>query len=167
MYDKKINFLTENIGANQCAFFMIQAANKLSESADFAPTIFYEELHRPCMQPCVPTMLAIEAWAQPGITIATSMSTALKLLKFPAPAKKVFYIWDLNWLRHPVEFGPLGRLFSSTEIFCNREITIIARCQDHADVISNNFNRSVDYIFDNFEYKPLKEMIKHEYNRKT
>jgi len=156
-----INFLVDHIGASHMAFYMIEQAHKLSEQGKANVSIFYDQLHRPCRRVMLPTMLMVEAWAQPGVSIATSMSTAARLLSFPGPQHKLFYVWDMSWMNNPKPYGP------ATQLFRNPKLSIIARCQAHAMVLENNFNIDVEHVFDNFDHTKLLEAISHEQNRKT
>jgi len=148
-----INFLVDHIGASHMAYYLVEQANALSNNGDARVTVFYDQLHRPCRKLLVPTMMMIEAWAQPGVSIATSLSTAARMLSFPGPQQKMFYVWDMSWLRNPKFVGPFG------ELFRNPKLTLIARCQPHADALSNNFNVEVPYVFDNFERDALLKAI--------
>ncbi len=148
-----INFLVDNIGASQMAYYLVEKSNAISEAGDARIIVFYDQLHRPCRKLLLPAMMMIEAWAQPGVSIATSISTAARLLSFPGPQQKMFYVWDMSWLRNPKRVGPF------TELFRNPELTLIARCPDHAAVLTNNFNVKVPYVFDNFNSESLLRAI--------
>lgn len=150
---EKVNFLTDHLGASQSSFYLVQTANKLAEQYDV--TVFYDQLQRPCRRILVPAMMLMEAWAQPGLFISTSVSTTSRLLEFPGPHKKMFYVWDLSWLK-PQEYGQYHHIFR------HEELTIIARCQDHARVIRNNFNVGVPYVVENFDLDELTRVIENE-----
>lgn len=156
-----INFLVDNIGASHLVFSLVEKANEISEQGEHQTIIFYDQLHRPCRKLSVPAMMLIEAWAQPGVSIATSISTATRLLKFPGPQVKMFYVWDMSWLQNPKRVGP------HTELFRHPDLKLIARCRKHADLIENNFNVKVKHVFDNFDQKPLLEAVEHEYKNKA
>jgi hypothetical protein len=148
-----INFLVDNVGASHMAFYLVESANTMSHDGTACVTIFYDQLHRPCRKLLVPAMMMIEAWAQPGVSIATSLSTAARLLSFPGPQQKMFYVWDMSWMRNPKRVGPFS------ELFRNPDLTLIARCVDHAKALQNNFNVKVPYVFDNFNNEALLKAI--------
>jgi len=157
----RVNFLVDNIGASHMAFYMIDEAHKMSEQGKATVSVFYDQLHRPCRRVMLPTMMMIEAWAQPGVSIATSMSTAARLLSFPGPQIKMFYVWDMTWNSNPKPYGP------ATQLFRDPSLSIIARCADHARVLENNFNVEVRYVLENFDHELLLEAISHEQDRKA
>lgn len=153
--NQPINFLVDHVGASHMSFYLIEAANQLSEDGKNI-TIFYDQLQRPCRRLLVPAMMLIESWAQPGVSIATSISTTARLLKFPGPQKKMFYVWDMSWLRNPKRVGKFS------ELFRNPELELIARCDDHAVALENAFNVPVEHVFDDFEPAQLLEAIAHD-----
>jgi len=157
-----INFLVDHIGASHMAFYLVEQANLISTNGDARVIVFYDQLHRPCRRLLVPAMMMVEAWAQPGISIATSLSTAVRLLSFPGPYVKMLYVWDMEWTRNP---KPVGKF---AEVFRHPDLRLIARCRDHAMALTNTFNVEVPYVFDNFDNKSLLEAVQHEYdNRHT
>lgn len=148
-----LNFLVDHIGASHMAYYLIEEANVLTENGEANVIIFFDQLHAPCRRLKVPTMMMVEAWAQPGVSIATSCSTAARLLNFPGPQRKLFYVWDMIWLRNPKRVG------AYSELFRNPELTLIARCPDHAEALANDFNVEVPYVFDNFQREGLLEVM--------
>ncbi len=148
-----INFLVEHIGASQMGFYLLSCVQRICEQERHSPIIFYNQLHRPCRKVMVPALLMVEAWAQPGVSIATSMSIANSLLEWPGPQKKMFYVWDMSWLRNPKVYGP------ATQLFSNPGLGIIARCEDHARIIENNFNVEVKHVCENFNTSQLVRVI--------
>ena len=149
-----LNFLVDHIGASHMAYYLIECANELCEKGEAKVIIFYDQLHRPCRRLLVPAMMMLEAWAQPGVSIATSISSTARLLNLPGPQVKMFYVWDMEWLRNPKQVGPM------TELFRHPELTIIARCKDHLEAIENSFNIKVPYVFDNFNHESILQVIK-------
>ena len=154
-----LNFLVDHIGASHMAYYLIEQGNALSDAGDAQVTVFFDQLHRPCRRLRIPTMMMIEAWAQPGISIATSCSTAARLLSFPGPQRKLFYVWDMSWLRNPKRVGAFS------ELFRNPDLTLIARCPDHSYALENDFNVKVPFCFDNFDREGLLEVLNDD--RKT
>jgi hypothetical protein len=148
-----INFLVDDLRASQVAFTLIEAANQIVDQNLASVLIFYNQLQTPCLKCNTPTLHSVESWAQPGIFISTSLKTAQQLISLPGATHKYFYVWDMSWVHSPVLYGPLGRIIRSTDIF--RNINVIARCQEHAYLISNNYNVTPVGVFDNFDYQAL------------
>ena len=149
-----IGFLTENIGATQCSYFMIGFANKAVEYG-LSPVIFQRTLHQPCQQLLCPCMFMNEAWAYDGVMVATSIGCISQLLQFPSSNKKYYYVWDIGTsnLKGKV-FGPLSKMMT------NKDVELICRCLDHKLMLENNYNVYVKHVVENFEFEKLLEVIK-------
>jgi len=149
-----IGFLTENIGATQCSYFMIGFANKAVEYG-LSPVIFQRTLHQPCQQLLCPCMFINEAWAYDGVMVATSIGCISQLLQFPSSNKKYYYVWDIGTsnLKGKV-FGPLSK------IIANPDVELICRCSDHKAMLENNYNVDVKHVVENFRFEELLEIIK-------
>ena len=115
------------------------------------------------MSPNFPSLHIAEAWTQEGSMIATSESTAEKLIGFPGADKKYFYVWDLEWLRWEpprIRFGNLG--YSPYAPYLNPDLEIICISKYPADIIKNNFNIEVKYIVDDFNIQDIMEIVNGE-----
>ena len=66
-----------------------------------------------------------EAVYQNDVLIATDLDSANFLRKLPTPARKIYYVWSIEWLNHGNDF-----VYSSSIL--NSPLEIIARSKDHA-----------------------------------
>lgn len=140
----KIAVMLNNLGASQLAHALVTQANALVGSrADVDVVALYEALARPCLPMCFSAMQVSEGWGFDGPVVATSVSTAEKLARFPAASKKLFLVWDLEWLRGG------GRPFDELRrVYGNPDLTLLARSPDHARVISQCWGRDVTTVND-------------------
>ena len=150
----KLGILLNNLGPSQLAFNAICEANKYAASGKHAAFLFYERQALPCLKLGVASMQIAEAWNFDGVTIATDLSTAIKLAKFPSPKEKFFYVWDLEWMRNGVQ--PY-EVYAS--IYRNPSYKLLARSQSHKQVIESCWNRSVHAIIDDFSFEELNESL--------
>lgn len=155
----KVNFLVENLGASQLSYCLTKTCNELvGEGYDII--VFFDKMHRHHIEPHFATMQLVEAWGQPGITIATSVATAVSLLDFPGPQRKLYYVWDMEWVRAPQwAYGSLADLFQ------HPDLSIITRNPVHDKVISGCFNITPHYIMDNFNIVKMREILQDESQR--
>ena len=100
------------------------------------------------IQPQFATMGINEIWSFNGPIIATSVSTALSLLKSHSATKKYFYVWDLEWTR------PHGHDFLYN-IKAFKNINLIARSDEQAEAIKNYCNIDVSGIVEDFNLQEL------------
>lgn len=156
----KVNFLVENLGASQLSYCLIKSGNELV-SGGYSVVAFYDKITKHVLRPSFPTMQMVEGWAQEGMTIATSIPSAADLLDFPGPQHKLFYVWDLEWMREPQRmWGPLSDLFT------HPSLKLIVRNKEYSKAVENAFNRTPEYIMDNFDVETMKEIITNVYARK-
>jgi hypothetical protein len=107
----KVNFLVDHLGASQLNYYMIQSSNILVKDG-YAITAFYDRISRHVLRPFFPTMQLVEGWAQEGVTISTSINSTINMIDFPGPKTKLYYVYDLEWVRNPQKvFGALSNLF--------------------------------------------------------
>jgi hypothetical protein len=66
-----------------------------------------------------------------GILIATNLSTAITLKKLAVAAKKVFYVWDPEWIYKNVSFDDLHGVLSDENIHC------MCRHLNHCRIVEN------------------------------
>ncbi|SVC44680.1 uncharacterized protein METZ01_LOCUS297534, partial [marine metagenome] len=91
--------LINNIGASQLSYLVVQNLNELgNHRPEIDAIVYYENMQKHCLPPNFAIMQIAEAWGHHGPMIATSLSTAQKLIGFPSE-RKLFYVWDLEWLR--------------------------------------------------------------------
>ncbi len=90
---------------------------------------------RPCMP--VPGMSChiMESWGAHRPLVATTLSTAKKLANMPSRFPRIFYVWDLEWLRMSEKSY---RTVSS--IYRDPSLRLVARTQEYADVIEDCWN---------------------------
>lgn len=146
----KLGVLVNNLGPSQLAFNIIKNVN---QSTGFDFIAFYENFLRPCIPMNFATMQIYEAWGYDGILIATKLSNAAQLVKFPLAKNKFFYVWDLEWLYAKEKYF---RYLQG--IYANPELKLIARSQSHKDLIEDCWNVKVAGIVDDFNIKQLKEV---------
>lgn len=154
----QLNFLVNDLSASQLSFFLTKEINDLAdrlETSHIDCIVFYENLAQLSIAPNFAVMQMAEAWAQSQPIVATSLSTAAKLIDFPATRRKFFYVWDLEWLRGQ------RRIYNwYSPIYTNPELSLIARSEEHARIIRNCFNREVCGIVENFKLGDMINVIK-------
>jgi len=140
----KLGIAVNDLGASQLNFLLIQRANELVGSRrDLDIILFYENIVRPCLPMNFAVMQIAECWGFDGPVVATTFNTAEKLLRFPSSPRKLFYVWDLEWTRMR------QKLFRSLlSVYGNPDLTLLARCQDHADAIRQCWNREALVVED-------------------
>lgn len=153
---KNFNILVPNVGASQSSFYLIHEANKLATTKpELDIIVFYENRHKSCLPANFSTMEISEAWCNSGPVMASSYSTAKKMASFPAE-RKLFYVWDLEWLRSS---DVSQRYETHRDVYCNDSIELIARSDSHKKSIENAFNRDVGHVVADFNLEEILEIL--------
>lgn len=140
----KIGFMVESLEPSELTTHI--TINSL-EVNDLDVILFFERLGRAATFHLCSNMHVMEAYNFDGPLIATNLNTALKLINFPSPKPKLFFLNDLEWLRFP------NKNYDTFEtIYRNKELTLIARSEDHAKLMENCWNVKVEHIVHNYDF---------------
>lgn len=150
----KIGIALDNFGPGQLAFEVVAQANMVvATKPDINIVGFYETLSMPMVNPHFATMPIAEAFGFDGPIVATNLSTASKLIKFPSCPRKLFLVWDLEWLRQPRAFSDFQSVYG------HPSLSLLARGNSHAQIISQCWNRDVA-VMDGFKFGSIIEAAK-------
>ena len=143
-----------SLSNSDLAFVSInQVGHELNQETDTDCLFLTEEKHPPCIPiPCA-RMNISEVYSCKGLLISTSLSTANTVAKAIVEAEKVFYVWDLEFLRGKKDF------VDNVKIYRNPALTLIARSQSHADAIENYCNRKPDFIIPDLNIGEIKRCL--------
>ena len=152
----KLGTLIEDTSANQLSYYVIRNLNlATSDNEDEDFVVFFENATPNVIQPAFAVMNSSEIWNFDGVLISTTAANTLLSINAIAPAKKFFYVWDLEWTRsHGKDFDYMIKAYK------NKEGNLIARSDDHAKAIKNYCNRDVCGIVSNFNINQLMEIVK-------
>lgn len=155
----KIGVILEDLGMSQLSYSVISNINKACEhNSENDYIIFFNNMVAPVIPPNCALMNSSEIWSFDGHLIGTSVATTLMALKSINPAKKYFYVWDLEWTRHAQH-----RQYSQDiPAFRSRGVSLIARSKEHAAAIQNYSNRKVSHIVSDFDIENIHEVINNE-----
>ena len=152
---KKIGFAVSNLGAGHMNYSLIRQINLLmANRVDTDIILFYETLALPCLPPACARMQIHEGYGFDGPIVATSLTTAEKLIRFPSPPRKIFYVWDLEWLRMPQKSYEQLR-----SIYSNPDLEVVARGNDHRDLIQDVWNRPVTAVIEDFNLTEFEKLL--------
>lgn len=143
-YKKKIGIIHKDWGPSDCAFFGILFGNELVSKTDIDLIYFYEDLPKFVIQPNSGSMNIHDIWGFDGLTIATSLDSAAALNNVTGNHPKVFYTWDLEFLRNQKNF------VYNNQIYRSPKLKIVCRSIEQAKCFSNYANRQPDAIIEDF-----------------
>lgn len=140
---KKLGICVQNLGPSQKNFYLVKRINQYINDckySNFDIIVFYNDVVPIAFKPLCGTMHIAEAFNYQNSTmIATCLETAQKVSKMMGPIRKIFYPYNLEWVRqrnqHPLPYELIR------EIYGNKSLELYVRSKDHADILKNNFNR--------------------------
>ena len=145
----KIAAILNDLGPSQKSFYMIKEFNKAAMSRQFSMSAFYSRPSMPVTKPHFSCKNISFLAGYDGAAIATDLIGADMLLKSHTSAHKYLYLWDIDWITHPVNFTV------ACNILLDKRLKIIARSDSHATVIDNFCNKQPDGILDNWNMESL------------
>lgn len=114
----RLGVLTDSLDPGQMAYTFVREANRaLREGVLEDAAAFVVRGGLPCLTPSFAVMPAADAASFRGVLVATCQRTAALALACPAASRRIFYVWDLQWLREPASFRDLLRLYRETEVW--------------------------------------------------
>jgi|TARA_R110000744_G_scaffold58320_1_gene121663 hypothetical protein len=155
--NKQIGVIVDDLSASQLSYYLIKNINEFLEDGLDDFVVFFENATSSIVSPEFSVMAINEIWNFEGVLISTSISNTLSMLKSFSPERKIFYVWDLEWLRRH------GKEFENTvKAFTDSEVTLIARSKEHALAIENYCNIKIKHIVEDFNIKKLIRIINDE-----
>lgn len=143
----------KHVGASQLAYCAIKNLNTLVKvHKNFKPVIFYEEVNRECLTPGFAYMYAEELWGFDGTVISTSLATAEKVNRSTGNKRKIFYFWDFDWLRGPINYTNMINILDAQDMY-------LARSEEHKEVIEKILGYQVAGVVDDFNLEDLVKVI--------
>jgi len=148
----KLGFTVSDLSASQLAFYLIKNANDFieQENVNTDIIIFYENAAPPCIPLFCTSMHVSELWGFYEPVISTDLKTSQILLNCPSQSIKVFYVWDLEWIRMREKSYDLLKRF-----YKNNKLNLIARSLDHKKIIEDCWNTETIGTVENFNMREL------------
>lgn len=146
-----VGIILDNLGPNQKAFSAIkQINNDIDEGSQTNYTLFYRNMAQPCLHANCSVMNVNEIWHFNGFLIATDIESAILLSKVVNESKKVFYVFDLEWLRRGK-----NNFFYNMQAFRSPDMKLIVRSSDYIYPVENYTNRNIDRYIPYFNIKNI------------
>jgi hypothetical protein len=154
----KLGIMVKDLGPSQLNYNIISQANAIVGSrSDTDVIVFYDVIQRPCMTVNFAVMQMVEAYSFDGPVVATTFKGAAKLLSFPGPSKKAFFVNDLEWTR-PWAVGATPSFRELRSVYAAPALLLISRGPDHKKLIEDAWDVPVHAI-DDFDLKQILELM--------
>lgn len=147
---KRFGILLNNLDASPKSIHIINGINNLvSQQYMYAPTIFFINRAAPPIVPMCSQIQQNHSWGYEGVLIATDISSALNLNECIRAKRKLFYIFDLEWMSLPMIIYR-----DMCQIYKNPKIDLIVQNPEHYEIISNCWKKPLGIVKD-FNYDEI------------
>ena len=147
----KLGVLVKDLLLSQVNYQFITQANRFyspKHTGEIDIIAFYNSLSMHCAQLFFSCMNIKEAWSYDGTIIATSINTAKKLIAFPSSKKKIFYVYDLEWITD-------NNYQKFADIYQNKGLTLIARSESHAKILEQCWGTKITDVVEDFNIRKI------------
>lgn len=142
---KKVGIILNSLASSELAFFSVNSLNRfVVNDVSHDAVIFISEIAKPCLKPLFSIQNMVDMWSFEGTLIGTNINDGKFMINAPIRATKILYMYDLEWLRR----GKNNFLYN-IDVMRNPKLKLVARTQEHANLIENYCNRQVDAIIAN------------------
>jgi hypothetical protein len=150
----KAGIMVREAGVSQLGLYLISSVNQLiSDKPDLDVLVFYQNWASFPVLPRFGLLLEREVVGLEGTVMSTDLSTTQRLLKSPGPKRRLFYVWNLEWLEmQQMNYAPLH------DVYTNPALELIARSEHHAHLIEKLWKKP-SYIMEDFDPKVLAEVL--------
>jgi hypothetical protein len=147
----KIAAIVDSLSVSQCAHSLINSFNELRKDNDVY--CFYTNLSPFVVEPKFAVMNVFHAGSFHGNIFATNIFGGKILTELKTNSRKFLYLWDLEWIRSPMDFKENLKILNSPSL------EIVARSSGHALLIENYTNKIVKHVVSDWEPQKLLEII--------
>ncbi len=149
-----LGFLVDNLQNSQMSYYLISKGNEYVKEHTGADIIaYYENLSIKVVKPHFAVLQIAESLNHNGPLVSTSIKMLQWLSRHQSNAAKYLYVWDLEFLRTPV----LDE--SIVYNWYHNGYNIIARCDDYAKVLENNFDVKIAEVIPDFDISRFMSFI--------
>lgn len=129
---------------------IIKNINKIVEQNIHDPVIFSYNISTRVHEPlCAVCPLINMSSVTNGALIANDLVGAQAMLAASTPAKKIFFVWNLEWIYRETAYNTLRSVFG------HDDAVIIARSETHKQVIEFVSGKKVDYVMQDFDLEGI------------
>lgn len=146
---KKIGWFVSSMNPGQLQYDIIHSSNEYMQNNDDVDiSLYYVQDGPRVIQPRFACMNIFELYGFTGIVVCTSLHTLSRCLDYPGPNQQswiYFYDYNLDYLRIPAKMRNWEQLNS---LYCHPKVKIIARSNEHADILKSIFQPVIGILPD-------------------
>jgi hypothetical protein len=150
----KAGIMVKEVGISQLGLYLISSINTLVHTRpDLDVIVFYQTWAPFPALPRFGLLLEREMVGLQGTCISTDLTTTQRLLKAPGPERRLFYVWNMEWMDKPnMSYAALN------EIYNHPSLELIARSEYHAHLLEKLWKKPA-YIMEDFDPTVLAKIL--------
>ncbi len=148
-----ISAFMESLGPSQNAFYLIKEWNRGISDADLSLGAFVNAHSVPVQKCLFSYKLSSFLSGYEGVLISTSIKNSAISLKMTTKMNRYLYLWDFNWLKRAASYNAM------CEVLRNDKLKLIARSEEHAEMIENFCGKRPVGIVDNWNIDQIRDKI--------
>lgn len=114
----QVGILLNNIGNNQPAYMAINHANTIHKfKLGHVIELYYQQISQPVVRPMCMVNTIDKATLVKDLVIATDLYNC-KYLSTMTAKHKLCYLFDLEWLRHEIDYIDTFKMLRKTNLIC-------------------------------------------------
>lgn len=130
-----------HLAVSQLSYLLTTQINNAPPGMDFV--IFQQHPYPPIQRVRTSVLPIYEITKFKGVLIGTDLDAAKHMANLASPARKLFYPWHMEWMRHGNDY------LSTVRTIMSPRLEVIARSQSYADQI-RIMNREPSAIIEDF-----------------
>lgn len=153
----KLGFIVPDLGLSHRSYTLTNEINKFYEgenNSNVDIAVFCENRVEPRVEPSFATFNVTDAYGYAGPMIATSLSTAKKILSFPQLTHRILYLWDLEWINDETRDF---KIFA--DVYQSRKLEIVTRSEEYKYVFEKVWNKEVSHVVADFNLETFIKII--------
>lgn len=129
---------------------IIRNINEIVTTTTHDPVIFSYNISTRLLEPhCAVCPIVNLSTVTDGVIIANDVLGARAMLAASTPAKKIFFVWNLEWIYQELAYNTVR------DVLRHDDAVIIARSETHRKVIEFISGKTVDYVMRDFDLEGI------------
>ena len=145
---QKLGIIVPDIAHSQLSYELVNSVNAFVDMNSGVDVVLFVENKLPIMYPVNTAVMELQdAWGYDGNVVATTLSTAKVLAGCPGHNRKLFYVYNFEWIFNANAYYDYIKVVPRLEI--------ITRTPDYDKMFTNCFNRKSEFTLPEMNIEEL------------
>ena len=150
-----IGIILNNLSFSELNYKVVSEINRYVETTTDGVSILCDNISNRLIEPnCAVVDTALAPSITEGVLIAFDLSGALTLRRAYCPAKKLLFVWNLEWVYSNLGYNTLY------DTLTDENIELITRNEAYSRVIENAVGRRPKFLLEDFTMEKIYEICR-------